>query len=161
MSFEFNPAATEEDLHSTSQELGLHLPTDYLAFLRRCNGGVGAVGAAYVHLWRADELLDFNQAYRVTEFFPGLLLFGSNGGGEGFAFTIMQTPWAVVQVPLSGAPQPHPQGHKLYRLYGAAQPLVEVGVDLAGQAGRRGAFHLFLNGLHQPGDEEAVHAPLV
>jgi hypothetical protein len=33
---------------------------------------------------------------------PGLFLFGSNGGGEAYAFDTRENPWVVVQVPLIG-----------------------------------------------------------
>jgi hypothetical protein len=58
------------------------LPQGYLDFLYRYNGGEGFVGPnAYVIFWRLGELAELNEAYQVAEFAPGLLAFGSNGGG--------------------------------------------------------------------------------
>ena len=54
-------------------------------------------------LWKIDELLRFNREYEVPEYAPGLFLFGSNGGGEAFAFDLRaegRNP--VVSVPFIG-----------------------------------------------------------
>lgn len=77
----------------------------------------------------------------MTEFFPGLLLFGSDGGGEGFAFSMRDTPWSVVQVPFSGAPNASaytPRGRNFLEFFRSA-----------GSGG--------LNRLHQPCDKEPIH----
>ncbi len=63
------------------------LPEDYLAFMRSCNGGEGPVGAdAYISFWKADEILELNEAYEVNEYADGYFIFGSDGGGEAYAF---------------------------------------------------------------------------
>ena len=62
--------------------LGVSLPGDYLEFLRQHNGGEGFVGDNYIIFWRAEELADFNREYEVDKYAPGILLFGSDGGGE-------------------------------------------------------------------------------
>jgi hypothetical protein len=63
------------------------LPKEYAQFLQRANGGEGFVGQnAYVIFWRLEELPEMNRAYQVDEYAPGLFLFGSDGGGEAFAF---------------------------------------------------------------------------
>lgn len=33
-------------------------------------------------LWRPEELEDFNKEYELTEYAPGFITFGGNGGGE-------------------------------------------------------------------------------
>jgi cell wall assembly regulator SMI1 len=78
------------------------LPTDYKEFLEKANGGEGFVGENYLILWAADELAQFNNEYGVRDYAPGLVLFGSNGGGEGYAFDARTTPAAIVQVPFIG-----------------------------------------------------------
>ena len=64
------------------------LPTDYLAFLLLSNGGDGplGVGPGWFSLWPAEEVADLNDAYKVSEFLPGFVAFGSDGGGELLAF---------------------------------------------------------------------------
>jgi cell wall assembly regulator SMI1 len=78
------------------------LPTDYKEFLEKVNGGEGFVGENYLILWAADELAQFNNEYEVQDYAPGLVLFGSDGGGEGYAFDARKTPAPIVQIPFIG-----------------------------------------------------------
>ncbi len=71
--------------------------------MRECDGGEGFVGdGGYLVLWRLGELGPNNQAYGCAEFAPGLLLFGTDGGGEGYAFDLRDDPPTYVMVPLVG-----------------------------------------------------------
>ena len=79
------------------------IPEDYFAFLQTFDGGEGVVGSnAYLMLWRASELFELNEAYEVAQYAPGLLLIGSDGGGEAFAFDLRQERPLIVQVPFVG-----------------------------------------------------------
>ena len=60
------------------------------------------IGETYLMLWRVEELAEMNTAYQVDEYAPGLLLIGSDGGGEAFAFDTRTNPWPVVKVPFVG-----------------------------------------------------------
>jgi RimJ/RimL family protein N-acetyltransferase/cell wall assembly regulator SMI1 len=100
--FEPNPGIPDNALSLAMKDLGVELPEDYQAFLRKTNGGAGFLGEAYVSLWRGEELKQKNEDYQVAEFAPGLLIFGSDGGGEAYAFDMHETPWKVVQVPFIG-----------------------------------------------------------
>jgi hypothetical protein len=84
--FNCNPPAGIAVIRQFEAESRVGLPEDYKEFLKQANGGEGFVGDAYVVLWRVEELLEMNKGYGVDEFAPGLFLFGSDGGGEGFAF---------------------------------------------------------------------------
>lgn len=53
-----------------STHFGITLPEDYVAFLRKYNGGEGFVGDNYVIFWKADELADFNREYEVEKYAP-------------------------------------------------------------------------------------------
>lgn len=67
------------------------------------DGGEGPIGAAgYAMLWHASELPLFNTEYEVETYAPGLILFGSDGGGEAFAFDARTRKMSVVQVPFVG-----------------------------------------------------------
>lgn len=82
---------------------GIKLPEDYVAFLLHSNGADGPVGETwYVSLWSIDELSELNSGYRVEEFAPGILLFGSDGGGEAFGFDLRDSSMCVVEVPFVG-----------------------------------------------------------
>lgn len=82
---------------------GVKLPEDYASFLLCANGADGPVGeSGYVSLWAIDELSDLNKGYRAEEFAPGLLLFGSDGADEAFAFDLRDTSMPIVAVPFVG-----------------------------------------------------------
>lgn len=67
------------------------------------NGGEGPVGQTeYLVLPRLEDLLKTNTLYRVGEFAPGLLLIGSDGGGEGYALDTRSRPMGMVAVPFVG-----------------------------------------------------------
>jgi len=97
--FNRNAPAAREAIHELERSSSLSLPAEYLNFLRQSNGGEGFVGDEYLCLWRAEELVEFNTGYEVAEFVPELFLFGSNGGGESFAFDRRSNPWSIVMVP--------------------------------------------------------------
>lgn len=97
-----NAGASEETLRDVVQSLGHSLPPDYLQFLRRHDGGEGFIGNNYLILWRSEELSSFNREYEVNQYAPGLLLFGSNGGGEGYGFDMRETDMPIVRVPFIG-----------------------------------------------------------
>ena len=100
--FKRNCSAPELTIQAAADALKTSLPRDFAAFLGTTNGGEGMVGDTYVMLWRAEELADMNLAYQVEEYAPGLLLIGSDGGGEAFAFDTRTSPWPVVKVPFVG-----------------------------------------------------------
>jgi SMI1 / KNR4 family (SUKH-1) len=97
-----NPGASAAVLEAAQRALQHTLPSDYANFLRASNGGEGFVGDNYLALWKAEELKQLNDEYQVPEYAPGLLLFGSDGGGEAYAFDTRQAPWTVVQMPFVG-----------------------------------------------------------
>jgi hypothetical protein len=93
----------EGDFAELEQALCVRLPADYRSFLRYANGFEGFIGpTAYVMLWRAEELVRLNDAYQVTAYAPGLLLFGSDGSGSAFGFDMRERSTPVVDVPFVG-----------------------------------------------------------
>jgi hypothetical protein len=96
------PPASAEALRAAEQDIGKCLPEDYKSFLLEHNGGDGFVGEHYLILWKAEELSKFNDSYEVSKYAPGFLIFGSTGGGDGFAFDTRTSPYPVVRVPFVG-----------------------------------------------------------
>ena len=96
------PGTTEQVLETVEKTLGIKLPDDYRRFFIQSNGGEGFVGSHYVILWKVEELNQLNRDYQVGDYAPGFLLFGSSGGGDGFAFDTKITPYRVMQVPFIG-----------------------------------------------------------
>ena len=105
--FTVTNGGTEQDVLSINNEYGIELPQDYRAFLTSQGGGEGFIGKQYLRLWHAHELIPFNREYQVQEYAPGLLLFGSNGGGEGFAFDLRKQCRDIVMVPFIGMELKH------------------------------------------------------
>lgn len=103
-SFQPNAPASEQNLVSLIAGASKALPDDYLAFLRRANGGDGFIGERFVRLWKAEEVAAMNLGYNVAEFFPNLLFIGTNGGGEAYAFDIAEGGPVVFEVPFIGLP---------------------------------------------------------
>jgi hypothetical protein len=101
------PGAAAQLVEQASKVLGLRLPDDYVAYLKRSNGGEGFVGDAYLVLWKAEELVEFNKDYEMETRAPGLIAFGGNGGGEGFAFDTRSPDMPVVQIPFIGLSLQH------------------------------------------------------
>jgi hypothetical protein len=100
--FDGNPPAGADAIRQFESESGHHLPQDYVAFLQRSDGGEGFVGNAYLMLWRVGELREMNEAYAVQEFAPGLLLIGSDGGGEAIGYDMRTLVKPLVAVPFVG-----------------------------------------------------------
>jgi hypothetical protein len=67
------------------------------------NGGEGSLGDnAYLALWRVEELAERNADCEMPDRAPDLLLFGSDGGGEAFAFDTRSSPPTIVAIPFIG-----------------------------------------------------------
>jgi hypothetical protein len=97
------PPATDSAIAESEKQLGTRLPAEYVEFLKLANGGEGFVGKnAYVMLWSVEELASMNQSYEVQKYAPGLLIFGSDGGGEAYGFDTRTSRWPIVQVPFVG-----------------------------------------------------------
>jgi hypothetical protein len=94
------PSEAVNDLVAATSERSL--PSDYVDFLKRHNGGEGLVGKKYLILWKAEELMRFNREYEVEEYAPGIFLFGSSGGGEGYGFDFQDENCPVVRIPFVG-----------------------------------------------------------
>jgi hypothetical protein len=97
------PPATEEAIAAFEKTSGKQLCADYREFLKVVNGGEGFIRKnAYVILWGVDELASMNKAYEVEDYAPGLLIFGSDGGGEAYGFDTRSPQWAIVEMPFVG-----------------------------------------------------------
>jgi hypothetical protein len=100
--WQFNAGATEKALRDAAVLVGHLLPQDYVQFFLAHNGWEGFVGDNYLILWKTEELSTFNREYEVDQYAPGLVLFGSNGCGEGYAFDTRSADMPIVRVPFIG-----------------------------------------------------------
>jgi hypothetical protein len=101
--FNRREGALDAQVAEAETTLGKRLPVEYIEFLRFSNGGEGFVGEHYLILWGAEELGPSNRDCEVEEYAPGLLMFGSDGGGEAFGFDTRVSDWPVVVVPFIGS----------------------------------------------------------
>lgn len=62
----------------------LPLPPDLRAFLEKHDGGRGKVGTRPVILWSAEPIARELESQEVSLATPGLFLFGTDGGAEGY-----------------------------------------------------------------------------
>ncbi len=85
-----------------STHLGVALPESYIKFLKTHDGGEGFIGDSYIIFWKAEELVEFNREYEVETYAPGIFLFASNGGGEGYGFDTLDAAMPVVRIPFIG-----------------------------------------------------------
>jgi hypothetical protein len=102
VSMDLHPAATNMMIIASEEQLGARLPKDYVQFLKLANGGEGFIGNAYAIFWSVEELSSMNRSYEVQKYAPGLLIFGSDGGGEAYGFDTRASDWPIVQVPFVG-----------------------------------------------------------
>ena len=94
-----NQGSPLDVINAASVLLQRQLPADYIEILQYMDGGEGFVGSEYIRLYASKKLAELNSAYGVQEFAPGLVIFGSNGRGEAYAFDYRQNPQHVVRVP--------------------------------------------------------------
>jgi hypothetical protein len=55
-----------------------------------------------------QRLEQFNREYEVNEYASGIILIGSDGGGEGFGFDRQSVAMFIVRVPFIGIGSSHP-----------------------------------------------------
>ena len=97
--FEKNPPIELVKIQEVVKTINLDLPSEYLEIFSFMNGGEGFIGDNYCRLYPLDELVSLNESFSVKEFAPEFFIFGSNGGGEAFAFDIAKSPYAIVKIP--------------------------------------------------------------
>ncbi|MCL2492761.1 MAG: SMI1/KNR4 family protein [Clostridiales bacterium] len=94
-----NPPASEESLKDVEEKLGCNLPSQYKEFLLESNGAEGLIGSSYLVIWPIDDIVISNQDYEVEKYTPGLIYFGSDGGGEAYAFDSRTKEMPIVEFP--------------------------------------------------------------
>lgn len=81
------PPASEADLGRLEHCIRFELPAEYLALLRRSNGGSGPLGLPplWLELWSVDEVIDFSRFSLYARRYPGHFFFAGNGASENLA----------------------------------------------------------------------------
>ena len=99
-SFDTVPPATVSAIERAEKFFNVNLPNDYKEFLQFTNGLEGETTDSYLVLWSAEELVELNQAYHANEFVSNIIIIGSDGAEEAFAFDT--TNMNVVRLPFIG-----------------------------------------------------------
>lgn len=107
VNFKGNSGASADVLDAVEETWRRNLPLDYRQFMTEMDGGEGFIGKKYLILWKAEQLLQYNQEYQVDEYAPGIFLFASSGGGEAFGFDGRHDDLEVVQLPFIGMSLQH------------------------------------------------------
>lgn len=95
-----NPPTTREVLNEVEVKLEIKLPEQYVEFMLESNGAEGQVGSSsYLAIWSIEQLVPLNEEYAVNEFTPGLVYFGSDGGGMAYAFDLRGSTITIVEFP--------------------------------------------------------------
>ena len=103
-----NAGATDDEINALTLASPHPLPNTYLSLLRSANGGEADIAAgtrcdaSYLVLWASSEVVPFNSDYELHEYAPAFLAFGSNGGGELFAFDTRISGDSVFMLPMIG-----------------------------------------------------------
>jgi cell wall assembly regulator SMI1 len=89
--------AAKTDITSFESEIKRVLPQDYVELLSTSNGANGLQNGEPLILYDLPEVVKGYSDYRT--FIPNLLVFGSDGSGEEFAFDYRHDPPTVVRLP--------------------------------------------------------------
>jgi len=84
---DYSQGATEQELDAAAAALGIELPEDYRAVMRRINGGDCDFGDAWIVLYSLEAAIERNAVFKEAGF-PPFIFFGSDGGGEGYAWDL-------------------------------------------------------------------------
>lgn len=101
--WETRPGASLETIRQVEGELGVKLPADLAELYQFSNGASGTLGRSFLQIEPVEGIADRTDDYDFAETAPDYVLFGTNGGAEGFA--IDRRSGVIVVLPLH-APQP-------------------------------------------------------
>ena len=99
---QLNGPAEMSTIDNLSKNLAATLPESYIEFLKEHDVCEGFIGDNYIIFWKAEEVVDFNREYEVETYAPGIFLFASNGGGEGYGFDTLNAALPIVRIPFIG-----------------------------------------------------------
>ncbi|MBI3878787.1 MAG: SMI1/KNR4 family protein [Verrucomicrobia bacterium] len=80
------------------ETFGRKLPEELGQILTESDGMTGVIGDHELQLWSADEIVAYNRANHVQEYYPAFLFFGSTGGGDTYSLDYRTDPPSVVLV---------------------------------------------------------------
>lgn len=95
-----NPPAADELLNDVETKLNISFPEQYKKFMLVSNGAEGIVGQnSYLAIWPIEQIVQLNEEYAINKFTPGLVYFGSDGGGMAYAFDYRLEDSPIIEFP--------------------------------------------------------------
>ena len=89
-----------DEIRSAERTLAVRFPESYARWLQGTDGMEGDLGGCYLSLYAVGELVERNRGYAVAEAMPGMILIGTDGGGEGIGLDVRGETSPVVLVNL-------------------------------------------------------------
>lgn len=109
--FKFNES-TNDDIKEIN---GMQLPSDYLEFMHKHNGGEGDVGKnSYIQLIKLEELTDYNNDYEISKHFPNCFAFGGDLGGNHFCYNFTTKEYFAIDCCTTGLEDSYCKASSLY-----------------------------------------------
>jgi len=112
--------ASEDAVAAAEGEMDCELPKDVKELLREHDGGEGTLGPRKrsLQLWSLQRIRAECDAQEVTRAVPGLVLFASDGGSEGYGWLPRLKKGRYGRIPLlaAGAHEFEPLGDSLEQL---------------------------------------------
>lgn len=97
---DLNEPADEKEIKELENTLGYTLPIEYREFMLYSNGAEGELGAeSYLVIWPIEDIISLNEAYNVSQYTPGILYFGSDGGDTAYAFDTRNEAKTIIEIP--------------------------------------------------------------
>ena len=76
----------EMSIKNFLDQIDINLPNGFMNYFTKSNGGKIDNENELIYLWPLDKMIHLNKGYGADEYCPEFFLFGSDGGGEAFAF---------------------------------------------------------------------------
>ena len=101
-SFDVSAPATQTAIDLMEKHFNVKFPSDYKDFLLFSNGFEGYTKNGYIVIWGAEEMVQLNEDYHVKEFVSNIVIFGSDGAEDAFAFDTLENKFTIVRLPFIG-----------------------------------------------------------
>ena len=109
--FEFN----ESTDYNIKEINGNQLPSDYLEFMHKHNGGEGDVGKnSYMQFIKLEELVDYNNDYQISNYFPNCFAFGGDLGENHFCYNFATNEYFAIDRCTTGLEDSYCKATSLY-----------------------------------------------
>lgn len=93
--FNLYPSVDEQEINQVETDMGLKFPRVFRELLKLTNGFETEEG---ILIFGTDIISERNQTYEVSEYAPGYIAIGSNGGGQFYLMPANEDSIELIQV---------------------------------------------------------------